>query len=192
MTNSTNWRRSAGLMGAGVALGLVISACSMSGFKPMSATASAPATSALAAFAAPSTPSGHVPKAASVPMATSALGYTEGSMDGLIRHYASHYAVPEDLVRRVIVRESNYNAGARNGPYYGLMQISHATASGQGYRGAPAGLLDAETNLRYAVRYLAGAYVTAKGNYDRSVQFYARGYYYDAKRLGLLQKSGLR
>jgi soluble lytic murein transglycosylase-like protein len=72
------------------------------------------------------------------------------------------------------------------------MQISHATARGMGYRGEAAGLLDAETNLRYAVRYLAGAYVTAGGNEDRAVQFYARGYYYDAKRLGLLDASGLR
>jgi soluble lytic murein transglycosylase-like protein len=90
------------------------------------------------------------------------------------------------------VRESGYNAGARNGPYYGLMQISHATASGMGYRGSPSGLLDAETNLRYAVRYLAGAYVTAKGNSDQAVRFYASGYYYDAKRAGLLDQSGLR
>ena len=59
-------------------------------------------------------------------------------------------------------------------------------------QGARAGLLDAETNLCYAVRYLAGAYVTAGGNEDRAVQFYARGYYYDAKRLGLLDASGLR
>jgi soluble lytic murein transglycosylase-like protein len=90
------------------------------------------------------------------------------------------------------VRESGYNAAARNGPYYGLMQISHATATGMGYRGSPAGLLDAETNLRYAVRYLAGAYVTAKGNPDQAVRFYARGFYYDAKRAGLLDVAGLR
>jgi soluble lytic murein transglycosylase-like protein len=188
MKNSTTWRRSAGLMGTGLMLAVLVTGCSMSGFKPASAQASA----ALASFAAPTTPAGHVPKAEDVPAATSALGYTEGSMDGLISHYSSQYAVPEDLVRRVIVRESNYNAGARNGPYYGLMQISHATASGMGYRGAPAGLLDAETNLRYAVRYLAGAYVTAGGDYDRSVRFYANGYYYDAKRAGLLDKAGLR
>jgi len=42
------------------------------------------------------------------------------------------------------------------------------------------------------VRYLAGAYVTAGGNHDRAMQLYASGYYYDAKRLGLLEKSGLR
>ncbi len=188
MTMHTNRYAGARGLGASLVLALVVAGCSMSGIKPAPGGASA----ALAAFAAPSTPAGHVPKASDVPPATSALGYTEGSMDNLIAHYSAQYGVPEDLVRRIIVRESNYNAGARNGPYYGLMQISHATASGMGYRGSPAGLLDAETNLRYAVRYLAGAYVTAGGNYDRSVRFYASGYYYDAKRAGLLAKSGLR
>src|SRR5690606_12207993 len=105
---------------------------------------------------------------------------------------SGQYAVPEHLVRRVILRESGYNSAARNGPYYGLMQISHATARGMGFAGEPAALLDAETNLRYAVRYLAGAYVTAGGNEDRAVQFYAKGYYYAAKRQGLLAQSGLR
>jgi soluble lytic murein transglycosylase-like protein len=54
-----------------------------------------------------------------------------------------------------------------------------------GYTGAPSGLLDANTNLTYAVRYLAGAYRVAGGNPDRSVSFYANGYYYAAKRRGL-------
>jgi soluble lytic murein transglycosylase-like protein len=176
-------------IGATAVLAIAVSGCSMGGLKP----ASGPATAALASFAAPSTPVGHVPDATAVPPAPLALGYAaSGSLDGLIAHYSREYNVPEALVRRVIVRESNYNAGARNGPYYGLMQISHATASGMGYRGSPSGLLDAETNLRYAVRYLAGAYVTAKGNNDQAVRFYASGYYYDAKRAGLLDASGLR
>ncbi len=173
------------LLVAFCALSLVVSGCSVSGLKGKST----PATAALATFA---TPEGHVPDAAAVPPAPSALAYGGNSYDGLIGYYSEQYNVPETLVRRVIVRESGYNAGARNGPYYGLMQISHATASGMGYRGSPSGLLDAETNLRYAVRYLAGAYVTAGGNPDRAVRFYASGYYYDAKRAGLLDKSGLR
>ena len=177
------------LIGATAALALVVSGCSMSSFKP----APGPATAALASFAAPTaTPAGHVPDAAMVPAAPAALAYSGSAYDGLIAHYAAQYDVPEALVRRVIVRESNYNAAARNGPYYGLMQISHATAKGMGYRGAAAGLLDAETNLRYAVRYLAGAYITAKGNHDQAVRFYARGFYYDAKRAGLLDVTGLR
>ncbi|SEP66997.1 Transglycosylase SLT domain-containing protein [Devosia sp. YR412] len=177
------------LLGATLVMALAVSGCSMSGFKPLPGGG---ATAALATFAAPATPAGHVPKASAVPEAPSALGYAGSSLDPLIAHYSQQYDVPEALVRRVIVRESGYNPAARNGPYYGLMQISHATATGQGYRGSPAGLLDAETNLRYAVRYLAGAYVTAKGNQDQAVRFYARGFYYDAKRAGLLEESGLR
>jgi soluble lytic murein transglycosylase-like protein len=176
------------LLGAITLLALAVSGCSMSSFKP----APGGATAALASFATPATPAGHVPDAAVVPAAPSALGYANASLDPLIAHYSQQYDVPEALVRRVIVRESNYNPAARNGPYYGLMQISHATAKGMGYRGSAAGLLDAETNLRYAVRYLAGAYMTARGNHDQAVRFYSRGYYYDAKRAGLLEQTGLR
>lgn len=187
MTIRVNTSHGAGTLALTVLLTLAVSGCSMASFKP----ASAPATAALANFATPSTPAGHVPRASAVPEAP-ALAYAGGSLDGLIAHYSQQYDVPETLVRRVIERESKYNAAARNGPYYGLMQISHATASGMGYRGAPAGLLDAETNLRFAVRYLAGAYVTARGNPDQAVRFYANGYYYDAKRAGLLVQAGLR
>ena len=181
---------------ASLALAALLSGCSMASIKPLPGNKSA--SVAIASFApVQATPAGYVPKAAAVPRAPSdlLLGFVaseRGSLDGLISHYSQAYNVPESLVRRVIVRESGYNPGARNGPYYGLMQISHATARGMGYSGEAAGLLDAETNLRYAVRYLAGAYVTARGNPDQAVSFYAKGYYYDAKRLGLLEKSGLR
>ena len=66
------------------------------------------------------------------------------------------------------------------------MQIRYATARGMGYRGAVSGLLDANTNLTYAVPYLANAYRVAGGNPDRAVALYAGGYYYEAKRKGLL------
>lgn len=113
-------------------------------------------------------------------------------VDGLIAKYAMVYDVPEDLIRRVAARESGFNPGARNGPYLGLMQIRHDTAKSMGYQGGASGLLDAETNLKYAVKYLRGAYVVAGYNSDGAVRYYARGYYYDAKRLGLLDEAGLR
>ena len=62
----------------------------------------------------------------------------------LITKYARIYDIPEDLIHRVVQRESGYNPAARNGPYYGLMQILPETARTMGYRGAPEGLLDAE------------------------------------------------
>lgn len=112
-------------------------------------------------------------------------------LDSLITKYSVAYDVPERLVRRVVHRESRFNPGARNGPYWGLMQITHPTARGMGYTGSAKGLLDAETNLKYAVRYLSGAYKVAGGDESQAVRYYARGYYYDAKRKGLLQETGL-
>lgn len=120
-----------------------------------------------------------------------AVGPRSPELDALIIRYAAYYEVPVELVRRVVKRESNFRPAARNGPYWGLMQIRHDTARGMGYTGAASGLLDAETNLKYAVKYLRGAYITAGGNHDRSVRLYASGYYYDAKRKGLLEETGL-
>lgn len=108
------------------------------------------------------------------------------SVDGLISKYSVAYAVPESLVRRVVKRESSFNPGARNGPYWGLMQLLPATARGLGHDGSAKDLLDAETNLKYGVKYLAGAYKVADNNPDQAVRLYSRGYYYQAKRKGLL------
>jgi soluble lytic murein transglycosylase-like protein len=72
------------------------------------------------------------------------------------------------------------------------MQIRYDTARSLGYDGPPSGLLDAETNLRYGCKYLAGAYKVAYGDPEKAVSYYASGYYYDARRLGMLQEVGLK
>jgi soluble lytic murein transglycosylase-like protein len=95
---------------------------------------------------------------------------------GLVEQQASANGVPASLVHRVIMRESGYNPRAVNSGNYGLMQIRLGTARAMGYSGSAAGLLDAETNMTYAVRYLAGAYRAAGGNEARAVALYARGY----------------
>jgi soluble lytic murein transglycosylase-like protein len=115
-----------------------------------------------------------------------------GGLNAQIGHYAALYRVPESLIRRIIVRESGYNAGARNGPYMGLMQIRYDTARSMGYDGAASGLMNADTNLRYGVKYLAGAWLVAHGDPEKAVSFYATGYFYDARRLGLLDEVGLK
>jgi soluble lytic murein transglycosylase-like protein len=109
-----------------------------------------------------------------------------------IEYYAGLYGVPVDLVQRVVIRESRHNPKAQNGPYMGLMQIHPQTAQTMGYRGTPAGLLDAETNLKYGVKYLRGAWLVAGGDHNAAVGWYARGYYYEAKRMGLVEETGLR
>jgi len=104
--------------------------------------------------------------------------------DAMIAHHAAANGLPEALVRRVIVRESRYNPRAVSKGNYGMMQIRLGTARAMGYRGDAGGLLDADTNMTYAVRYLAGAYRAAGGNHDRAVMNYARGYYHEAKAQG--------
>lgn len=111
---------------------------------------------------------------------------------GLINRYADIHEVPRPLVHKVIQRESDYRPGARNGPYYGLMQILPATARGMGFAGQPMDLLDAETNLNWAVKYLRGAWLVSDRDMDRAVMWYARGYYYEARDRCMLIVTGLR
>lgn len=118
-------------------------------------------------------------------------GGLRSEVDELIRKYAAVYEVPVDLVRSVVKRESNFNPAASNRGHWGLMQIKHATARGMGYGGDARGLLDAETNLKYSVKYLRGAYMVANGDRRRADRLYQTGYYYDAKRRGLLDETGL-
>lgn len=109
-----------------------------------------------------------------------------------INRWADHYEVPRSLVHRLAIRESTHNPAARNGPYYGLLQILPQTARGMGFTGAPNDLLDADTNLKYAVRYLRGAWLLSDGDEATAIGWYARGYYYEAKRRGMLVETGLR
>ena len=95
-------------------------------------------------------------------------------------------------MHRLAIRESTHNPEARNGPYYGLLQILPQTARGMGFQGQPTDLLDADTNLKYAVKYLRGAWMLSDGSQDTAVKWYSRGYYYEAKRRGLLVETGLR
>jgi soluble lytic murein transglycosylase-like protein len=101
----------------------------------------------------------------------------------MVARHAQANGVPVALVHRVIVRESRYNPSlVGRGGTIGLMQIKLATARGLGYTGTAEGLRDPDTNLTYAVKYLAGAYRAANGDHNRAVGYYASGYYYAAKR----------
>lgn len=113
-------------------------------------------------------------------------------IDSLISYYSAYYKVPETLVKQVVNRESTYNPAARNGIHIGLMQINPQTARTMGHTGSTADLYDPATNLKYGVKYLAGAYLVAGQNSAKADRLYQSGYYYHAKRMGLLKQTGLR
>lgn len=109
----------------------------------------------------------------------------------MINAAAARHGVPVSLVHRVVQRESDYRADARNGPYWGLMQMLPETARTMGHRGPPEALLDPEVNLEYGVRYLRGAWLVADGDEAAAVMWYARGYYFEARNRCMLVETGL-
>ncbi|GAU82409.1 lytic transglycosylase domain-containing protein [Bosea sp. BIWAKO-01] len=112
-------------------------------------------------------------------------------IDRLIERHSARYELPADWVRRIVKRESNYRPTAQKNGHLGLMQIKHATARSMGYAGPAAGLLDPEVNLTYGIKYLRGAWLVADRDQARADRYYRNGYYYDAKRKGLLEATGL-
>ena len=110
------------------------------------------------------------------------------AFDERVAYYALAYDVPESLIHRSIQRESGYDPGKHAGPFWGLMQIRLDTARTMGYRGPARGLLDADTNLKYAVAYLANAYTVAERDPDRALRLYASGYFWEAKRKAMLDR----
>jgi soluble lytic murein transglycosylase-like protein len=113
-----------------------------------------------------------------------AIAYAQrAEYDALVATHARANAVPVVLVHRVIVHESRYQPKlVGSGGTIGLMQIKLATARALGYRGDAEGLRDPDTNLAYGVKYLAGAYHAAGGDHNRTMHYYASGYYDVAKR----------
>lgn len=168
--------------------GLVVPAVAKGGLKTMPGVQQV-------AYVVPQNPAALVqfPSAPVDPAAPAQEEHTgmRGDVDRLIVKYAALYQVPVDLVRHVVNRESTFNPKAYNNGHWGLMQIKHATARGMGYDGPAKGLFDAETNLKYAVKYLRGAWLVSDGNAKKADWLYQTGYYFDAKRKGLLEATGL-
>jgi len=94
----------------------------------------------------------------------------------LVARHAAANGVPFALADAVVRVESRYNPRAAHAGNFGLMQIRHQTARGVGYAGGASGLLDAETNARYGMKYLGQAYRLAGGDTCRTVMKYQSGH----------------
>ncbi|MCQ1571978.1 lytic transglycosylase domain-containing protein [Neorhizobium galegae] len=110
------------------------------------------------------------------------LHYTQ-----LIAKYADEYDVPEELALAVVRIESNFRPTVKGSAgEIGLMQIKPATARLMGYRGPDYGLYDPETNIRYGMKYLAGAHELGGGKICGTILKYNAGH--GAKRMNPVSK----
>ena len=82
----------------------------------------------------------------------------DAAIDRLIETSAAENGIPSELAYAVVRVESHYNPTAIGGGAYGLSQIKPATARGLGFSGPNSALYDPATNLRYGMKYLAGAW----------------------------------
>ena len=99
----------------------------------------------------------------------------ESGIRGMIARHAESEKVPVALADAMVRIESRYNPKARNRANLGLTQISLATAKSLGYSGSAIGLLDAETNLKYGIKYLGQAHRMARGDTCGTVMRYQSG-----------------
>src|SRR4051812_41442880 len=94
-----------------------------------------------------------------------------------IRREAEKQSVPAEVADAVAYVESSYNPQAVGADgEVGLMQILPTTASMLGFEGSASELLDPDTNVRYSVAYLAGAWRRANGDLCRALMKYRAGH----------------
>jgi soluble lytic murein transglycosylase-like protein len=90
------------------------------------------------------------------------------------RHAAAH-GVPGNVAHAVVTIESRYRPHVVHAGNYGLMQIRYGTARSMGYKGSPSGLLNADTNLQFGMKYLARAWKASGGDLCRTIAQYQTG-----------------
>ncbi len=114
--------------------------------------------------------------------ATAKASGNAGHYGVLISRYATAYGVPVALAHAVVRVESNYRANARGrAGEIGLMQIKPATARAMGYSGSAKGLYNPETNIKFGMKYLAGAHKLGGGSVCGTILKYNAGH--GAKRM---------
>lgn len=155
-------RRRAGAVPALIASAVLLSAAG----PPAATTTAAPAAEArdpmLAAVGAPQAPG---------------LEARRAALLDRLRGHAERAGIPADLADAVAVVESGYQVAAIGADgEVGLMQILPATAAMLGHRDGRDTLFDPDTNMRLAVRYLAGAWALADGNLCRALSKYRAGH----------------
>ena len=96
-------------------------------------------------------------------------------LKSMVERYAAANGVPGSVGHAVVMLESRYRPHIVHAGNYGLMQIRYGTARAMGYRGTPGGLLNAETNLHFGMKYLARGWRSSSGDLCRTIAHYQTG-----------------
>lgn len=111
-----------------------------------------------------------------------AIGLGKDDLTALVDREAAALGIPIALARAVVKVESGWNPKETGSVgEVGLMQIKHSTARFLGFAGSRAELYDPKTNVRWGMKYLAGAYKLANGNVCQTALKYQGGH--NAKRM---------
>ncbi|KAA0972574.1 lytic transglycosylase domain-containing protein [Aureimonas fodinaquatilis] len=96
----------------------------------------------------------------------------------LIAAEAERAGVSVELAHAVVFVESNYRPEVTGSAgEIGLMQIKLATARDMGFRGSRKALYDPATNLKYGLKYLAGAQERGGGTLCGTILKYNAGHF---------------
>lgn len=114
-----------------------------------------------------------------VGVAPSAASLQSGSsnLEAIVNRHAAAYGIPAEFARAIVQVESNWNprlTGAAG--EVGLMQIKYETARHLGYAGSREALYEPATNVNWGMKYLAGAWKLAGGDYCGTVLRYQGGH----------------
>jgi soluble lytic murein transglycosylase-like protein len=115
--------------------------------------------------------------AAAVVLPATASFRTDRDLGAIVDRHAKAHGLPADFARAVVKVESTWNpqlTGAAG--EVGLMQIKHETAQYMGFSGTRDQLYEPETNIRYGMKYLAGAWKLGGGDICQTVLRYQAGH----------------
>jgi soluble lytic murein transglycosylase-like protein len=101
--------------------------------------------------------------------------YALASLQSVIQKHALAEGVPLALANAIVRSESGFNPNVTNAGAQGLMQIKLQTAQTMGYHGTADGLLEADINVRFGMRYLGRIYQMTKGDACRTIAIYRSG-----------------
>lgn len=114
---------------------------------------------------------------AAVALPAAASFQTTRDLGAIVDRHAKAHGLPADFARAVVMVESTWNpqlTGAAG--EVGLMQIKHETAKYMGFEGTRDELYEPETNIRFGMKYLAGAWQLGGGDICQTVLRYQAGH----------------